>query len=253
MPSTEVDRVSTHIGRDADIQPHYGLQIRVLEALASARRYNEWVATLTLPHLGEDPLEIGSGLGEQASVWLEQGVTRITLSDLETRSVEALQRRFDGDERVGIRRLDLANCQPAGFSSVVATNVLEHIEDDVAALERAGSLVRPEGRVVVFVPAFPFAMSRFDRELGHYRRYTTRTLTQRLTQAGLDPLTVQYVNAPGLFAWVVGMKLLRLRPSGGALERAWDRIVVPAARRLEGLRPPPFGQSIFAVSTRPAA
>ena len=252
MPAITAARVSMSPDREADIQPHYGLQLRVLEALASARRYNEWVASLAMPHLGDDPLEIGSGLGDQAAAWLEQGVARITLSDLESRAVEALQRRFADDERVRIRRLDLARCEPAAFSSVVATNVLEHIEDDVAALERAGNLVRPGGKVVVFVPAFPFAMSRFDRELGHYRRYTTRTLTQRLTQAGLETLTVEYVNAPGLLAWVVCMKLLRMRPSGGAPERLWDRFIVPATRRLEGLRPPPFGQSIVAVSRRPS-
>lgn len=234
-----------------DVQPHYGLQLRVLEALGSARNYNSWISSLAFPHLGDDPLEIGSGLGDQAALWLEQGAARITLSDLEQRSVEALDGRFSADERVSIRQIDLLDCTPASFSSVVAINVLEHLEDDVGALQGARSLVRVGGRVIVFVPAFPFAMSRFDREIGHYRRYTTGSVTHTLKAAGLEPLVVQYVNAPGLLAWVLMMRLLRMRPSGGALVRAWDRTVVPLARRLEERRPATFGQSVFAVSARP--
>jgi Methyltransferase domain len=203
-----------------------------------------------LPHLGDDPIEIGSGLGDQASVWLENGVPRITLSDLEQRSVEALAERFAGDDRVSTRRLDLANCEPGAFSSAVAINVLEHIEDDTSALRATRSLVSVGGKVIVFVPAFPLAMSRFDREIGHHRRYTTRAVTERLVAAGLQPLVVQYVNAPGLIAWILMMRLLRRRPSAGPVVRAWDRRVVPIARRLERRRTAPFGQSVLAVAVR---
>jgi SAM-dependent methyltransferase len=241
-------------GREAsgsDVQPHYDLQLSVLETLATARNYNEWVASLVLPHLGDDPIEIGSGLGDQASVWLENGVGRITLSDLEQRSVEALAERFAEDDRVSIRNLDLADCEPGVFSSAVAINVLEHVEDDISALRATRALVRVGGKVIVFVPAFPLAMSRFDREIGHHRRYTTRSLGERLGAAGLEPLVVRYLNAPGLIAWIVMMRLLRRRPSAGPVVRAWDRRVIPIARRLERRRAAPFGQSVLAVAVRP--
>jgi ubiquinone/menaquinone biosynthesis C-methylase UbiE len=232
----------------ADLQPHYGLQLEILETLSSARNYNDWIASLAFPHLGDDPIEIGSGLGDQAERWLARGTGRLTLSDLEHRSVEALGERFATDRRVSIRRVDLLRCPPGSFSAAVAINVIEHMEDDVAALRGARSLVREDGRVVVLVPAFPIAMSRFDREIGHYRRYTGRSLAAALEAAGLEPLVVRYVNAPGLVAWVLMMRLLRMRPSGGALVRAWDRTVVPLARRIEARAAVPFGQSVFAVS-----
>ena len=233
-----------------DIQPHYGLQIEVLEALASAENYNDWIASLVFPFLGDDPIEIGSGLGEHAACWLDHGAARITLSDLEQRSVEALDARFATDPRVRTRQIDLLDRAPASFSSVVAMNVLEHLEDDLAGLEAARNLVRVGGSVIVLVPAFPLAMSRFDREIGHYRRYTTSTLARRLKAARLEPTDVRYVNAPGLVAWVVVMRLLRRRPSRGKLVRAWDRTIIPLARRVEQRRRARFGQSVFAVATR---
>jgi SAM-dependent methyltransferase len=230
-----------------DVQPHYDLQLSTLEALASARRYNSWIAALALPHLGDHPIEIGSGLGDQAHLWLEAGLGRITLSDLERRSVDALQARFRHDDRVDVRLLDLATCEPGDYSAVVAVNVLEHIVGDRAALAAAARLVRPGGKVIVFVPAFPMAMSRFDRDIGHIRRYRRRTLTARLLEVGLRPSTVHYVNAPGLLAWMVMMKVLRGRPQEGLGLRLWDDLVVPITRRVEQRVRPPFGQSLLAV------
>jgi SAM-dependent methyltransferase len=249
LPSPEHERA---VGQDAeDAQPHYGLQLEVLETLADARNYNDWISSLAFPYLGANPVEIGSGLGHQAAMWLQRGVPRLTLSDLEQRSVETLEQRFSGDGRVTVRRIDLLDAAPALFSSVVAINVLEHVHDDVRALRGARKLVRVGGRVIIFVPAFPFAMSRFDDEIGHFRRYTTGSLTDRLEAARLEPQVVRYVNAPGLLAWFVLMRLLRLRPSGGTFVRAWDRTVIPIARRLEQRRPARFGQSVFAVAARP--
>lgn len=234
----------------SDLQPHYDLQLEVLEALATARNYNAWITALTLPHLGENPLEIGSGLGDQAALWLAAGVPRVTLSDLELRAVESLTERFGHDDRVELRRLDLAAAESSSFSAAVAVNVLEHIEDDVGALAALRRLVRPGGNVVLFVPAFSFAMSQFDREIGHYRRYTKRVMLDRLDAASLSPPRVlRYVNAPGLVAWYVGMRLLRRTPQRSSLLDAWDRAIVPLTSRIEQRLSPPFGQSLFVVTT----
>ena len=134
---------------------------------------------------------------------------------------------------------------------MVMINVLEHIADHVGALRAARRLVRPGGRVVLFVPAFPFAMSDFDRAVGHVRRYTTGSLRAALTEAGLEVEDLRYVNMPGLPAWFVGMRLLRMTPGEGRLLAVWDRFVVPAARRWEARHRPPFGQSVFATARVP--
>jgi SAM-dependent methyltransferase len=223
------------------------LQHRVLEALEGARNYNEWVASLVLPHLGDDPLEIGSGTGTYAELWLRLGVDRLTVSDLEPELVARLRERFAGDERVRVEQLDLLIAPPAEHSAVVALNVLEHVEDDVAGLRAAAGLVRPGGAVVVFVPAFPFAMSNFDRDIGHHRRYTLASARAAFARAGLTIEVLRYVNAPGLVAWTLGMRLLRMAPREGLVLQAWDRAVVPATRVLERHVRVPFGQSVLAV------
>ena len=231
-----------------DVQPHYDLQLRVLDALAEARNYNRWIADMTLPHLGEHPIEIGSGLGDLAALWLESGVDRVTLSDLEQRSIESLAGRFDNDPRVDLRQLDLTEGATGTYSAAVAVNVLEHVEDDLGALVALRALVRPGGRIIVFVPAMPFAMSQFDRAIGHYRRYKKAGLTDLFEAAGIRPTVARYVNAPGLFGWLVAMKLLRGEASKESrLIKLWDRTVIPVARRVEQRWQPPFGQSTLVI------
>jgi SAM-dependent methyltransferase len=224
------------------------LQLRVLEVLENARNYNSWITSLILPHLGEYPVELGSGLGYQTELLLRAGLRRVSVSEPTPEGVAALRDRFAGDARVDCCVIDFTEAPARDHSAAYAVNVLEHVDDDVAALTGAARLVRRGGKVVVFVPAFPVAMSKFDRELGHHRRYTRATLRAAVVAAGLEPEIVRYVNAPGLPVWLVWMRLLGRRPKEGLALTVWDRLVVPVARAVERRVEPPFGQSILAVA-----
>jgi Methyltransferase domain len=229
------------------------LQARTLENNASRTvNYRDWLTSLALPYLGDHPVELGSGLGNHAQVWLDKGVPRITVSDVEPGLLDELRLRFAEEPRVDVRTFDVL-APPAGdYSALVAYNVLEHIPDHVGALRGGRSLVRPGGAVIMLVPAFEFAMSRFDRLVGHQRRYTVGSLAEAFTDAGLDTETVHYVNMPGLLAWFVLMRLLRKEPDQGRLVSIWDNQVIPRVRRWEEGHRAWFGQSVFGVARVPA-
>jgi SAM-dependent methyltransferase len=227
------------------------LQSFTLESLASAVNYHRWLTDLAEPYLGDSPVELGSGLGDYAATWAARPGRRVTVTDADPSRDAHLRRRFAGDPRVEVGALDITAPQQADHSCLVAMNVLEHIEDHVTALRAAHTVLRPGGFVVMFVPAFELAMSRFDREVGHVRRYTVRSLRDAYRQAGLEVGRIHYVNAPGLLAWVGGMRLLRMTPQDGPTVRLWDRLVVPVARAVESRVRPPFGQSVFAVGRVP--
>jgi SAM-dependent methyltransferase len=229
------------------------VQLEALEALEDAHNYNDWITSLVLPYLGDHPVELGSGLGYQTRLLLAAGLPQVTVSEPSESGVERLRGQFAGDPRVDCRRIDFRDPPSGDFPAAYAVNVLEHVADDVSALRGAARLVRPGGRIVVFVPAFPVAMSRFDREIGHHRRYTRDTMRAALRSAGLEPEVVRYVNAPGLLAWILWMRLLRRRPADGLGLRAWDRLVVPLTRTVEQRVAPPFGQSVLAVARVVAA
>jgi SAM-dependent methyltransferase len=226
-------------------EPAY--QHRMLESLGSAQNYIAWLASLARPYLGDDPIEIGAGAGHYAAAWLAEGVVRITLTEADPHLLGELHSRFERDNRVAVHELDVMTSPEAEHSAVVAFNVLEHIEDDVGALRSARKLVRPGGAILMLVPAFEFATSRFDHDIGHHRRYTKKTAGAAYRNAGIEVERLAYVNAPGLLGWIVAMKWLRRAPSEGVLLQVWDNAVVPVARRVEAVKAPPFGQSLLAV------
>ena len=225
------------------------LQTDVLEDLVSARNYRRWIVDLATPWLGEDPLEVGSGLGHYAEEWAAAGM-RITASEADESRLGALHERFDADPRVAVRELAVPITESAEHTAVVAINVLEHIEDDVAALRAFAGLTATDGRVVLFVPAFAWALGSFDREIGHFRRYTKPTLRRSLEAAGLQVERLHYVNSVGLLAWLLVVRLLGQRPKDGLLLRVFDGLVVPVLRSVESRWRPPFGQSLFAVARK---
>ena len=226
------------------------VQSQILEDLTEAVNYRNWQADLALPHLGQDPLEIGSGNGDFAATLADKNV-HITASEAEETRLHALYDRFASEPLVDVRRLAVPITETAEHTAVLAFNVLEHIPDDVEALRSFAALLQTGGRVVIFVPAFEVAMSRFDRIIGHQRRYTSHSLERAMTAAGLQVRTLHYVNAIGLPTWILGMRLLRLTPRSGPILDAWDRYMIPAMRRVETMRTLPFGQSVFAVGEKP--
>jgi SAM-dependent methyltransferase len=72
------------------------------------------------------------------------------------------------------------------FDIVVALEVLEHIEDDQAALAQWATWLKPKGRIIISVPAHPQRWTTSDVWAGHFRRYERITLREKLEQEGFQ-------------------------------------------------------------------
>src|SRR6202166_4884086 len=71
------------------------------------------------------------------------------------------------------------------YDAMVLLNVLEHIEDDVAAAKHIARMLKPGGVAVIEVPAGPELFDDYDRELKHFRRYKLQGISDVVERAGL--------------------------------------------------------------------
>jgi SAM-dependent methyltransferase len=82
----------------------------------------------------------------------------------------------------------------ATFDLITAIEVLEHVEQDVDALNEIWRLLKPGGILILTVPAFPFLWSERDEKLHHKRRYTKRGLKNKIASAGFHLLCCSYID-----------------------------------------------------------
>ena len=145
-------------------------------------------------------------------------------------------------------------------AAVTALDVLEHVEDEGAALRELVRITRPTGLVALHVPAFPALWSDWDVALGHRRRYTLPELHRLVEGAGLAIRRCVYVNSAA-FLPILLYRRLRTRRRPGAAERLEDHVppaalnallyalfVVPARWRWFA---PPVGVSILCIAEKP--
>jgi ubiquinone/menaquinone biosynthesis C-methylase UbiE len=226
-----------------------------LETMQLARRYASHVFDLFRPSLGRHVLEVGCGIGTMTERLL--GVADLVVGIEPNHNCAALTREAVGTHpRFSMYECHLEECDRGKlaaqqFDTVFCVNVLEHIEDDVAALALFREVLVPDGRVLVFVPAVQAAYGPLDAELGHFRRYAKPGLRQAFTAAGLEVETLRYTNPIGLVGWMVNAHIRRSRTHSPAQVQLFDRLIAPWALPLERWIPPPIGLSLVAVGRTP--
>ncbi len=246
VPSTPEREPARFAEADAELEG-------VLDSLGeSAPNYAAWIASLMEPYLGRVVVEIGAGHGTMVEQLRDEGRT-VVATDVSKRCLDVLHGRYDDMAGVEVRELDLlVDGAPENVDSVVLVNVLEHL-DDLQALKSIRAMLPVGGHLLLFVPALDALYSRFDRAVGHKRRYTKRSLAARVRDAGFVVVEARYVNLPGALAWFVVARLLRQTPTADALVSIFDRQVVPRLRRLEARIRPVVGQSVFLAAVVPGS
>jgi SAM-dependent methyltransferase len=166
---------------------------------------------------------------------------------------------------IGLRRLSRADAArlpfgDASFDLLVAADMLEHCEDDGAALENFFRVLAPGGHLLISVPAYNWLWSSHDVALHHKRRYTRGELVKKITAAGFKVERASYFNTI-LFppAALVRITLGRLGGKSGGIKynegmKSLNRLLLGALRlekRLLSKVSLPFGLSIVVLASRP--
>lgn len=147
----------------------------------------------------------------------------------------------------------LAGIRDASVDFVYTFNVLEHIEDDAAALREIGRTLRDRGKLLVYVPAFDLLYTSMDRRVGHLRRYRRSGLRAKVEAAGFAVLVAEYVDSLGFLA------TLAYRFGGSARGdidrralRFYDRFVFPVSRWSDRALKRVIGKNVLVVAERRA-
>ncbi|MBE0614757.1 MAG: class I SAM-dependent methyltransferase [Burkholderiales bacterium] len=144
------------------------------------------------------------------------------------------------------------------FDLVCLLDVLEHVDDDAAALRAVAGRIKPGGFALVTVPAYQWLYGAHDRLHHHVRRYSASCLSRKAADAGLQVRRLGYFNAllfPLIASVRLAKRILRLRESDeavlpGKLLNGLLRRVFAAEAHFVPHMLFPFGTSCIAVLER---
>lgn len=221
-----------------------------LELFRLARNWKSYWSGVVRPLVRGRVADVGAGLGENVPLLSNDAVAEWLCLEPDADLASRIRARIDSGElpsdvRVVVDTLEGLPSEDR-FDTILYLDVLEHIEDDRAELERAAARLEPGGRLVVLAPAHSWLFSEFDASIGHYRRYDRRRLAAA-APAVLRAESIRYLDALGLLLSLGNRWLTRQRLPTERQILFWDRTVVPVSRVVDRVFFGRVGKSVLGI------
>lgn len=221
---------------------YQGSELEIFQNVENWKKY--WSGLIT-----ESPvataLEVGAGIGGNLPYLLHKSKMLTLLEPDSEYCLNQLKQNLHLYSGVKVVNGTLqAILEQDNFDTIYYIDVLEHIENDLLELEIASSHLKIGGRIYILVPAHMFLFSQFDQSVGHYRRYSRKSL-QNCIPKNLVTRRVKNLDCVGLFASLLNKYLF---PNNLVTRKKvvfWDRFVVPMSVVLDQLLLFRVGKSIF--------
>jgi len=135
-------------------------------------------------------LEVGSGISPMMTK-----THRIIYTDLSFTAIRVLKQTHKKGWHV-VADGTMLPFKVGVFSQTICSEVLEHIPDDIAAIQELARVMKPVGHLIITFPHRKFYFTIDDRFVKHYRRYDISEMENKLKECGLKPISVQKVLGP---------------------------------------------------------
>ena len=219
-----------------------------LELFAAAKNWKQYAAGLIKPFIKGDVLEAGAGIGSNTTLFFTDVVTSWVLLEPDKKFAAVLEMMLQENKLPG-------NCSVFNgyshqlkkkFDAILYIDVIEHIENDKAEIATAIELLNSGGHLIVLSPAHNFLRSRFDKAIGHYRRYSKKTLLD-IANEKVRIEKILYADSIGLTVSLANKFLLQQQYPTKKQIHFWDSYIIPVSKILDRLLMYSAGKTVIAV------
>jgi len=128
---------------------------------------------------------------------------------------------------------------------IYTIDTLEHIENDCAILKSMFNILKPGGKLLIYVPARPELYSIFDKNIGHIRRYKKAELKNKIRNAGFVIDDIRYSDFLGYFAGLYN-KMTSSGKLNPEMVSIYDTFLIPVTKTIEKIVKPFIGKNVIA-------
>lgn len=141
--------------------------------------------------------EIGPGNGIILKLYLDH-CDKLDLFEPDKNLYSKLNDKFSNYKKITVINDEL-NTSSNIYDVILYLDVLEHIEDYEKEILKAHNALKKGGYLLINVPAFQFLYSDFDKDVGHFRRYSKKDITNLCSNYNLEINKLKYYDSIGFF------------------------------------------------------
>ena len=221
-----------------------------LETFLYAQNWKSYWSSRVMKYMGENILEVGAGIGTNTEIFSNKHYHRWVCLEPDTRFAEYLTSsilRKNKDSPYNVIQGTIKDItDDSKFDTILYIDVLEHVEYDKIELQYVTKYLDRGGAIIILVPAHSWLFSKFDKAIGHYRRYNKKMLSSIIPRnMKLD--RIEYLDSVGLLASVFNRFLLKSQAPSIKQVKLWDSIMIPGSIVLDRFFKYSIGKSILGV------
>ena len=220
----------------------------------NAQNYLRYLYHYIKPYVNGAVLEIGAGTGNMTSLLLNSATSLVALEP-NRHCIEKLEERISQTNCASIVNApwdekSVKFLPHFNFDTVILMNVLEHIEDDIQAINLLPQVMSNDANLIIIVPAFQSLYGPIDKAVGHYRRYNKSNLIFNLKSVGFYSIQARHLNFVGFLGWFINAKILKISEQNDTQIAIFDKYILPIQKSIDSLLRIPVGQSLFIVAKK---
>ena len=189
-------------------------------------------------------LEVGAGIGSFTNNY-KSLASKITLSEVDADNLDFIKKKFKKDNFNFTS--DYTKNISTNFDTIMYLNVLEHIKEDDTEILNAFEKLNPNGCLIILVPAHNKLYSKFDKAVGHFRRYDINFFKNiKLQKSKLVKLC--YLDSAGYFLYYLNKVFFKEEVYPSKIKiLIWDKVFTPLTFFLDKILMYKFGKNILYV------
>lgn len=221
--------------------------------------YRNFQYSIIKEYIGEKILEIGTGDKTFTQQILDNKGGKFDVLSIEPS--DTLVRLHEGKNHFpsnfNFQKLDLFDMgsdYSSKFDTVLMIHVLEHIEKDAEAINHLHSLLKDGGYLLIQVPAYQWLFSDHDKMIGHFRRYSKKSLQGKIDTSRFEIVKMSHQDPIGIIGSLLYFKMLKVKlntKDGANLVKNqgqfYENFIIPFEQYLEKYFSFPFGLNLTAI------